>query len=516
MMMLRSLKICTAMVAALAGMLAMGCAQAKPLSRQKAPNVVFILVDDLRFDAMGALDSRLHTPNIDRLVHGGVLYRNAFVTTSLCSPSRATILTGQTARNHHVVGNEDPEPKGLIYFPAYLRRAGYQTAMIGKWHMGHGDQPRAGFDHWVSFAGQGVYVPSEAPGGVQMLNIDGRHVPQKGYITDELTDYAINWLNRTDRRKPFFLYLSHKGVHENFTPAERYRGQYANLPIRLPDSAADTELNNRGKPRWVRTQRNSWHGVDFAYYGDRSLPDEERNYFATLSAVDDSVGRVLDWLEKSGHSKDTVVFFMGDNGFLFGEHGLIDKRNAYEESMRVPLVAYGPGILPAGKVVTEIVANVDIAPTVLDLAGLKPAPQFEGMSFLPLSRGDPPTRPWRDHLIYEYYWEFALPHTPTTFAIRTDRYKYITYHGIWDLDELYDLQTDPHEMHNLTFDKALEPLKARLRSQLYAELRDHDGRRMIPFAARDRDGRIMRDPDGAPPGEFPPQWFSHKDAGARP
>jgi arylsulfatase A-like enzyme len=307
----------------------------------KRPNVIFILVDDLRFDAIGALNPKLHTPNIDRMVKGGILYRNAFVTTSLCSPSRATILTGETTRNHHVVGNEEPEPKGLTFFPSYLQKAGYRTAMIGKWHMGRGAQPRAGFDHWVSFAGQGVYLPSEAPGGVQMLNIDGKSVPQKGYITDELTDYALDWLGTGQSGQPFFLYLSHKGVHENFTPAARHQGQYAGLDITPPASSADSQDGKSLKPRWVQTQRNSWHGADYAYYGERPLNQVEKDYFATLSAVDDSVGRVLDWLKRSGHTKDTVVMLMGDNGFLFGEHGLIDKRNAYEESMRVPLVAYG-------------------------------------------------------------------------------------------------------------------------------------------------------------------------------
>lgn len=489
------------LAALVAALTSSGPAEAAP---RKQPNVIFILVDDLRFDAIGALDPRLKTPNIDRLAKEGVLYRNAFVTTSLCSPSRATILTGRSARNHRIVGNEEPEPEGTVFFPSHLQRAGYRTAMIGKWHMGHGDHPRAGFDHWVSFPGQGVYLPSEAPDGVQMLNVDGRKVPQKGYITDELTDYAIDWLGNDDKR-PFFLYLSHKGVHEVFTPAERHRGQYANLPVTTPPSAVPAP--GTVIPRWVTTQRNSWHGLDYPYYGQRDLTALRRDYHATLSAIDDSIGRLMKTLRARKLDRDTVILFMGDNGFLFGEHGLIDKRNAYEESMRVPLIAWGPGLLPAGQQEEAIVANLDIAPTVLDMAGLAAPAEYEGASLMKLARGTPGKTPWRDHLIYEYYWEFALPHTPTTFAIRTDRYKYVTYHGIWDADELFDLNADPGEQRNLIFDPKHAAIRNRLRDQLYSEIRNSAGARVVPFAPKNRDGRVYRDADGPEPGDFPAQWL---------
>ncbi|MBP7339747.1 sulfatase [Niveispirillum sp.] len=485
-----------------------GAVCANTPSRQRPPNIVLIVVDDLRFDELGVLNPVLKTPNLNRLAKEGVRFANAFVTTSLCSPSRATILTGQSARNHHIVGNELPEPAGTRFFPGLLQQAGYRTAMIGKWHMGQGDAPRPGFDHWVSFAGQGVYLPDQGPGGHQMLNIDGKPVPQKGYITDELTDYALDWLGQEQTGgKPFFLYLAHKAVHEDFTPATRHEGQYKDLPAPTPATQADTAANNDGKPRWVRTQRNSWHGVDYAYYGEKSLDDLRRRYAETLSAVDDSVGRLLSWLKETGQERDTIILFMSDNGFLFGEHGLIDKRNAYEPSIRVPLLAYAPGRFPAGGVVGGMVANLDVAPTVLDLAGVPAPADFEGRSFRALAEGKPAGEGARQELIYEYYWEFALPHTPTTFAIRTDRYKYIYYHGVWEPEELYDLSVDPDETRNLAARPDQAALKQQLRERLFAALRNREGERVIPFDAKNRDGRIYRSRDGAPQGEFPPEWL---------
>lgn len=477
------------------------------------PNIIFILVDDLRFDGFGAINSALKTPNIDRLAKEGVLYRNAFVTTSLCSPSRATILTGHSTRNHGIVGNEVPEPEGTVFFPSYLQKAGYRTAMIGKWHMGHGDQPRPGFDRWVSFPGQGVYLPSQAEGDEASFNIDGQRVPQKGYITDELTDYAIDWLgedkgNGKGADQPFFLYLSHKGVHENFTPAERHKNLYRDFQVTVPASAKP--VDDSPTPRWVTTQRNSWHGLDYAYYGEKDLILMQRDYYATLTAIDESIGRIFRHLRKHNVDRNTVIFFMGDNGFLFGEHGLIDKRNAYEESMRVPLMVWGSKYLPKGKVEEAMVTNLDIAPTMLDLAG-SPAPSdFEGRSLLELNHSET-TAPWRNHFIYEYYWEFALPHTPTTFAIRTDRYKYITYHGLWDVDELFDLKADPDERHNLIFDPAMAKVRNELRARLFDEIVNRRGDRVIPFSPKNRDGRIYRDRDGPEPGVFPDQWLRDRE-----
>ena len=423
----------------------------------KPKNVIYVLTDDQRYDELGFMNPIIETPNMDRMAAEGVHFKNAFVTTALCSPSRASILTGQYMHNHGVVDNNKPPRDGTIFFPEYLQKAGYNTAFFGKWHMGELapavrrlDDPQPGFDHWVSFAGQGHYYPIKPNGEQSMLNINGDIVKQKGYITDELTDYAVDWLDSRDSEEPFFMYLSHKAVHANFAPAQRHSQQYADRTIPVPDSQADTPENYEGKPMWVKNQRNSWHGVDFPYHSSLDVQAYKMRYHRALSAVDESLGRLFKWLEDNGHADDTIVMLMGYNGFMFGEHGLIDKRNAYEESMRVPLLAWGDG-LKANHVVKEIAANIDIAPTILDIAGLESPEQFEGESLYSLARGESESE-WRDDLLYEYYWEFNYPSTPTTFALRTDDYKFITYHGLWDTEELYDMRTDPKEMHNLIHD----------------------------------------------------------------
>jgi arylsulfatase A-like enzyme len=255
------------------------------------PNIIFILTDDQRYDELGILNPLLDTPNMDAIANEGIHFKNAFVTTALCSPSRATILTGQYANTHGVVDNNAPLRKGTIFFPSYLQQAGYKTGFIGKWHMGHtGDAPQPGFDKWISFTGQGTYYPTLPNGGTATLNVDGKRVNQKGYITDELTDYALEWLDSLQSDKPFFLYLSHKAVHSDFNPAERHRDQYTGKSVKLPDNMANTEENYRGKPRWVKDQRSSWHGVDFPYHSTLDVAEYKMRYHRTISAVDESLG----------------------------------------------------------------------------------------------------------------------------------------------------------------------------------------------------------------------------------
>jgi N-acetylglucosamine-6-sulfatase len=466
-------------------------------------NVVFILVDDMRHDVMSFVGHPfVKTPHIDKLAGEGAHFRNAFVTTSLCSPSRASILTGQYMHKHRVVDNNNPVPPGTRFFPQYLQQAGYATAFIGKWHMGHeSDGLQPGFDRWVSFRGQGHYF---APGPKWRLNVDGRHVPQRGYITDELTDYAVDWLGQQSKEKPFFLYLSHKAVHAEFRPADRYRSLYADVEIKPPPTQADTPQNYRGKPMWVKNQRNSWHGVDFPYHSTLDIENYYREYCRTLAAVDDSVGRITTLLEDRGLADDTIVIFMGDNGFLFGEHGLIDKRCAYEESIRVPLVVRGPGVFRPGRAIESVVANIDIAPTILELAGLETPPTMDGRSFVGLATGETPANEWREHLLYEYHWEWAFPHTPTMFALRGDRFKFIQHHGVWDIDELYDLKADPHETKNLYFDPQHADVVKQMRDALDAELRKRDAAK-VPFGKKWALGQNKRSDSGSPAAEFPPE-----------
>ncbi|MFY0601400.1 MAG: sulfatase [Cyclobacteriaceae bacterium] len=450
-------------------------------SNQK--NVVFILSDDHRYDFMGFTGKVpfLETPNMDRMANQGAHIKNAFVSTSLCSPSRASILSGQYAHKHKVVDNQSLIPDGTVFFPSYLQEAGYQTGFIGKWHMGeHHFGVRPGFDFWASFKGQGKYFNP-------VINFNGEEKAHKdsAYVTDVLTDYALDFINSRDQEKPFFLYLSHKGVHADFKPAPRHLGRYENEEVAYPASmfppnhdrstVSSTEYNYEDLPNWVKAQRYSWHGVDHMYHGQISFEDFYKRYCETLLSVDESIGTVIEHLEKEGLLENTIVIYMGDNGFSFGEHGLIDKRQAYEESMRVPLLAMGGGI-PAGSQVEEVIQNIDIGPTVMDFAGVKTKPHMDGNSFKSLLFQE--TILWRDTVYYEYFWERPFPQTPTVHAVRTSKYKFIRYHGVWDVNELYDIENDPEEMINLIRDPAYKEVAIELRASLFDWLAGTEGESM--------------------------------------
>ncbi len=466
----------------------------------KPRNVVFILTDDHRYDALGFLKAQpfLETPHLDSLARDGVHCKNAFVTTALCSPSRASILTGKYAHQHKIVDNNTPIPKGTSFFPQLLQTAGYSTAFLGKWHMGHeGDDPQPGFDHWVSFLGQGSYLPER-----NGLNVNGKKVPQKGYITDELTDYALTWLNAQRKDKPYFLYLSHKAVHAEFIPAERHKGRYKDAKFVEPKTMAASGDMARNRPMWVRNQRNSWHGVEYPYHSKLSLAEYYKRYAETLCGVDDSVGRVLDALRQRGELDSTLVIYMGDNGFAFGEHGLIDKRTAYEESMRVPMLVRCPELLPRGKTAAPVIANVDIMPTCLAAAGVPIPTGLPGGDMVPVLQGK--QAKLRDGLLYEYYWERNFPQTPTMHALRGDQYKYIHYHGIWDIDELYDIQEDPWETNNLIFSEKHKDVAKGMNRKMFAMLEDTGGM-SIPLYPDSGSQQNLRNPDASKAGEFPPQ-----------
>ncbi len=453
--------------------------RANPSNKTARRNIVLVLSDDHRYDFMAFMEEApafLETPNMDRMALQGAHLVNAFVSTSLCSPSRASILTGQYMHHHHIVDNQRPAPKGTMFFPQYLQEAGYQTAFIGKWHMGHDDDaPRPGFDHWVSFKGQGIYFDPT-------LNINSKRQKFQGYTTDILADQALQWLKQgRDTSRPFLLYLSFKAVHYPFQPASRHHGRYENAQVKRPETMANTEGNYQTQPLWVRERRYSIHGVDHMETGPYdndpvpSFDDLYRRYCETVHGLDENLGRVLTHLDETGLSQSTLVIYMSDNGFALGEHGFYDKRDAFEESIRVPMLAYAPGMIQPGTKVTQMVQNIDIAPTLLAAAGVQPpkAANMDGQSFLPLLQGE--SIRWRDHILYEYYWEWNFPATPTVFAIRTERYKYIFYHGVWDHDGFYDLQTDPHERHNLINVPAYGEQIAAMKEQLFDKLEASGG-----------------------------------------
>lgn len=475
------MKTCISLIAAVFVLFSCGVNNNNPSQKikKKQRNVIFILTDDHRYDYMGFTGKVpwLETPQMDKLASEGAYMKNAFVTTSLCSPSRASILTGQYSHVHQIVDNVSPNPGDLTYFPEYLQKAGYQTAFFGKWHMGnhHDDSPRPGFNHWESFKGQGeYYAPS--------LNINGKQMKydEETYITDLLTEHTLDWLNNRDKEKPFFVYLSHKAVHASFKPAKRHDGRYKGKTIPLPETFSQTKNDDYKDlkwPEWVKQQRHSWHGVDYMYHNQNGTFNENlEKYCETLLGVDESIGSVMDWLKANGLDESTLVIYMGDNGFSWGEHGLIDKRHFYEESVKVPLLVRCPEIFKGGEPINNMVQNVDIAPTILECAGVEKPEYMPGKSMIQLLKGN--ADGWRDKIFYEYFWEYDFPMTPTVFGVRTDTFKYARYYGLWDQNELYNIIDDPNEMHNLIEDPQYQEKTKELANELYNWLEETHGMRI--------------------------------------
>lgn len=406
-------------------------------------NIIFILIDDQRWDAIGKLNPYFTTPHLDKLMENGVYFPNSFVTTSLCSPSRASFLSGQWSHKHGVLDNRTLLPKDTPTFPVEMQRAGYETAFLGKWHMGGStDERQPGFDHWVSFRGQGQYFNQE-------FNVNGTHVKTEGHNTDRVTDFAVEFIKKK-HDKPFMAYISHKAVHAEFQPAERHKDSYKGRTYPYPDSMADTEKNYEGKPNWVVRQRNTWHGVDGLYNKRMTMDEFTLRYAETMRTVDDSVGRIVAALEKEGLLESTMLIFTSDNGFQFGEHGLIDKRTMYEASIKIPLIVHCPELYKGGQVREQMVLSVDLFPTLMDVAGISIPDSVQGRSYFPIL-ADGNTK-GRDAFIYNYFWESSFPQTPTVIGVRTDRYKLMRFHGVYDRDEMYDIQDDPDEMNNLIGD----------------------------------------------------------------
>ncbi|MEW6128167.1 MAG: sulfatase [Acidobacteriota bacterium] len=418
------------------------------------PNIVFILIDDLRWDELGIVGHPfIKTPNIDRLGKEGGLFRNAFMTTPLCSPSRASLLTGQYAHTHGITDNVDRSAAShrLETFPRLLNQSGYETAFIGKWHMGNDDKPRPGFDRWVSFKGQGTYLNPE-------INEDGKSVKPSGYITDILSGYVVEFIRRR-HDKPFLVYLAHKAIHpevtqnddgsvnlanaELFIPAERHKNLYTGkaIPHRPNYGRAPTD-----KPALQRPIGNLPSLGVATVTGDEAILGRAR----TLAAIDEGVGEILKALQETGQLDNTVIVFTSDNGYFYGEHGLsVERRLAYEESIRMPLLVRYPKAIRAGTVRDELALNIDLAPSLLELAGVAVPNTMQGRSLVPLLAGR--QRAWRNSFLIEYYSDKVFPRVLQMGykAVRNARWKYIHYLELQGMDELYDLKTDPYEMKNL-------------------------------------------------------------------
>jgi len=425
-----------------------------PAQAETRPNFIFIFTDDQRYDAMSCAGHPfMFTPNMDRIAKEGVRFTNAFVTISLCAPSRGCFLTGKHAHAHGVINNRLTFDESQTTFPRLLQQAGYDTAFIGKWHMDGQEGPMPGFNRWVSFKGQGAYIDPQ-------MNVDGEQVKARGYMTDILTKHAVEWLKKP-RNAPFCLYLPHKACHGPMIPAVRHSRLYSDVKIGRPSNFDD---DYEGRPTWFKLGMEKGHDFRGALVDPKEFDEYVKNYCRSLIAVDDSVGRIFDALEEIGQLDNTVIIYSSDNGFFLGEHHRIDKRTANEESIRIPMLMRYPKLIRPGTVKDDMVLNIDVAPTVLQLAGVKIPEAVEGRSWCDLfGKGK---RPWRDEWLYEYFEDPGFRRTPTMRAVRTDRWKYIEYSREGEISELYDLKGDPLELHNLIDDpkhvSVLSNMKARL------------------------------------------------------
>ena len=442
------------------------------VSAAQRPNFVFIYTDDQRWDALGVVQKEqqdaarfpwFQTPHLDRLAAEGVRFRNAFVVCSLCSPSRAAFLTGRYNHHNGIINNHTPFPVDAVTWPSLLRAAGYTTGYVGKWHMNGQTGKRPGFDYSASFIGQGRYV--DCP-----FEIDGKATPTSGWVDDVSTDFAIEFIKR-HRERPFALIVGFKSAHGPFDPpprlAEKYAGAVAkkvpnyDLPAIYKGEFDGGQPAAKGKKAGKKGGGKKAAG---AAQGAVDGPGKMRGYFGCLAAVDENVGKLLATLDELKLAENTVVVFTSDNGFYFGEHTLGDKRSAYEESLRVPLLVRCPllGAAAKGKLIDQMALNIDLAPTLLDLAGVKIPDEMQGASWRPLLEGKQP--PWRQSFFYEYFYErpYAIP---TLLAVRTAEAKLIRYPGHDDWTELFDLKTDPYETKNLAGDPAAKDLLAKMQAE---------------------------------------------------
>jgi arylsulfatase A-like enzyme len=458
--------------------LALGSAIGHALPRQgKRPNLVLFVTDDQQQNAMSAYGNTiLKTPNMDRIAKEGVLFKNAFVTNALCGPSRASILTGVYSHVHGVISNGDgPDfvnqpgiPEQCVTFPEYLQRAGYHTLIAGKWHLN--TDPR-GFDQWVILRGQGVYNDPE-------FIANGAPIRFRGYVDDIIVDQAIEMLNRRPKDAPFLLLCQFKAPHRAWIPPKRHEKAFEDTSIPFPPQFFDDRVG--------RAQAVQQAAIDLAdlpdFNVDPNLPRAERlkknlelltkNYYRVLLGVDDNVGRMLDYLEKNHILDDTAIFYTSDNGFFLGEHGFMDKRLMYEPSIRVPFLVRYPAFFKGGQENNSMVLNVDFAPTFLHLAGISTPHDMQGKSIVPLPGN--PKLPWRQSFLYEYYEYPAVHCVRKHRGVRTERYKLLHFWERPEEFELYDLQKDPEEAHNLANDSGYQDVKRNLQKEL-AHLRSKLG-----------------------------------------
>ncbi len=446
-----------------------GCAQLiQPRSGTKTrPNIVFIMTDDHAAQAMSCYGSRINkTPNLDRIANEGMLFKNCFCTNSICAPSRAVILTGKYSHINGVIDNKVRFNAGQQTFPKLLQKCGYETAMVGKWHL---KSTPTGFDYWCVLPGQGVY---HNPGFIEM----GAKTKIKGYVTDIITDKCIDWLKRRKNDRPFCLMYQHKAPHRNWQPDEKHAKMYEDVDIPVPETF-DDDWSTRSAAAREQEMTIEHHLTP----GDLKVPPPPelegqalkkwkyeryiKDYLRCIASVDDNVGRFLDYLDKAGLADNTIVVYTSDQGFYLGEHGWFDKRFMYEESLRMPLIVRYPKQIKPGSVNDDIVLNLDFAPTFLDFAGKAKPTALQGESVRPLLQGHTPAD-WRKSMYYHYYeypgWHMVKRH----YGIRTQQYKLIHFYYDIDAWELYDLQKDPRELNNVYDNPAYTDIVTELKAEL--------------------------------------------------
>lgn len=473
------------------------------------PNIIFIFSDDHAYQGIGAYGNKIaKTPNIDRIAREGALLTNNLVTNSICGPSRATLLTGKYSHLNGYKRNDRTKfDTSQTLLSETLRKNGYQTAWIGKMHL---NSLPAGFDYWNVLPDQGHYYNPEFVG---QPNDTTKYT---GYVSDLITQFATGWLEKRDNDKPFFLIVGHKATHREWMPALEDLGAYDDVTFPLPSTFYDDYKGRKAAAdqdmtidKTMRMKLDLKVGVDYekdflynrlnaeqkkvfkAYYDnvskevtDKNLTGKAlvewkfqrylRDYFSTANSLDRNIGKLLDYLDKSGLSKNTVVIYASDQGFYLGEHGWFDKRFIYEESLKTPFVIRYPGVIKPGTKVSDLVVNIDWAPTVLNIAGVKTPSDMQGKSFFPLLKADRAAQiPWRKEAYYHYY-EFPQPHhVYPHFGLRTSRYKLAYFYGGADSWELYDLQKDPKEVSNLYGSSGTEALTADLKAKLKALMNEY-------------------------------------------
>jgi arylsulfatase A-like enzyme len=454
-----------------AALITSGCASLfgakRLLPSGRKPNILFIMGDDHASHAMSCYGSKINkTPNMDRIAREGALFQNCFCTNSICAPSRAVILTGRYSHINGVTDNGQKFDGSQETFPKLLRAAGYQTALIGKWHL---QSDPTGFDHWCILPGQGAY---NDPVLIEM----GTRKKHPGYATDIITDLSIAWLKQRDPQKPFLLMCQHKAPHRNWVPDAAHAGLFKDTDVPEPPTFNDDYRTRSDAARLQEmtierhlTQNDVKEPIPPGLEG-QGLKNWKyqrfiKDYLRCIASVDDNIGRLLDYLDQSGLTKNTLVIYTSDQGFFLGDHGWFDKRFMYEESFRMPLVMRLPAMIKAGSVNQDLVMNLDFAPTFLECAGVPVSTGMQGRSMLPLLRGKTP-RDWRRSVYYHYY-EYPAEHAARRhYGVRTKRHKLIHFYYDIDAWELYDLQNDPHELNNLYADPACAGIVKELKAEL--------------------------------------------------